>query len=242
MATTYDLGGGGNSFPFERPGDVVTGRIVDIQEIQQTDMDTGIPQTWDNGQPKMMVQVELQTELRDPQNLADDGKRSVYLKGSKKSESFSSSAAVLDAVKAATGSTQLAVGGTLTLQYTGDGVASARGKNPPKQYRAQYVAPSVDLSGGQQQQGGWGSQPPAQPAGQAAGQWGAQPAQVSGGWGQPPQVPAGGQFPPNGNQQPPVQYREQPAAQQPAQQQPDPASDPAYAAYLAWQQTQAQQG
>lgn len=147
---TFDLGGGGNAFPFDNIGDSVTGQIIGIEEQQQTDMDSGLPAVWDNGAPKMMVRVELQTDQRDPANPGDDGKRAVYLKGSRKAETMSTMAAVLTAVRNASGATTLAVGGTLTLTYSADGVASKRGWNPPKHYTASYVpAPpaQVDLSG-----------------------------------------------------------------------------------------------
>lgn len=157
--STFDLGGGGNSFGFDQIGDSVTGQITVIEELQQTDMDTGQPAVWDSGQPKMMVRVELQTEQRDPSNPGDDGRRSVYLKGSRKPESKSSLAAVLVAVQQGTGGGRsIQTGGTLTLTYSGDGVPSRKGYNAPKQYEAVYAPPAVDLGG-----------PPAQaPAPQAA--------------------------------------------------------------------------
>lgn len=150
MTDSFDLGGGGNAFPFDNIGDSVTGQIIGIEEQQQTDMDSGLPAVWDNGAPKMMVRVELQTQLSDPTNPGDDGKRAVYLKGSRKAETQSTMAAVLTAVRNASGATTLQVGGTLTLTYASDGVASKRGWNPPKQYTATYdPAPpaQVDLSG-----------------------------------------------------------------------------------------------
>lgn len=145
---SIDLGAGGSaSFPFDTIGDTVTGRVTNLEEVQQTDLNTGQPAFWDNGQPKMMYRAELQTQLRDDDD--DDGTRSIYLKGSKKPEAQSSLSAVLQAVRTATGKAALAVGGTLTLTYIGDGVAKQRGHNAPKLYAAQYVAPSVDLSGEQ---------------------------------------------------------------------------------------------
>lgn len=144
---SFDLGGGGNAFPFDNVGDSVTGRIISIEEQQQTDMDSGQPAVWDSGQPKMMVRVELQTDQRDPANPGDDGKRSIYLKGSRKPESMSSMAAVIVAVRNASGATTLQAGGTLTLTYAADGVPTKRGWNAPKHYTATYVAPSVDLMG-----------------------------------------------------------------------------------------------
>lgn len=144
--TSWDLGGGGgNSFPFDTIGDHVAGTVLDLVEKQQTDMQTQQPASWDNGDPKMMSIVTLQTELRDPTNPADDGKRTVALSGSKKPESMSRIAAVIAAVKAATGGSGLQYGGTLTIQYVGDGQPSQRGFNAPKQYQAWYQAPSMQL-------------------------------------------------------------------------------------------------
>lgn len=144
--TTFDIGGdAGNSFSFETIGATVTGQILDLVEQQQTDLQTGEPKTFSNGQPMMMYRVDLQTTERDPQNPMDDGKRSVYLKGSRAAESQSSLAAVLAAVKQATGSTNLATGATLTLQYIGNGIPKQRGFNAPKLYAAQYVPPTHSL-------------------------------------------------------------------------------------------------
>lgn len=149
--TTFNLGPtGGSSFSFENPGDSITGTVVTLEEVQQTDMSTGEPLFWNNGQPKMMFRLELQTQLRDPNNPSDDGKRSVYLKGSRKPEKKSTMSAVSQAVKAATGGYDIATGGTFTITYIGDGVPSQRGFNAPKQYEATYRPPAMNLAGGQQ--------------------------------------------------------------------------------------------
>ncbi len=185
---SIDLASGGSaSFPFQSVGDSVTGKILNLEELQQTDLQTGEVKTFTNGQPMMMYRVELQTNLRDGE--MDDGVRSVYLKGSKKPESHSSLAAVLQAVLTATGRAALTVGGTLTLTYTGDGVAKGRGFSAPKQYSAQYAAPSVSLD----------PQPAAAPQAPApvpptpaapASPWGNQPAAPASPWGNQPAAPA----------------------------------------------------
>lgn len=150
---TFDIGGeGGNSFTFDAIGDSVTGQILNLEEVQQTDMATGAPAFWEGGQPKMMYRVSLQTQLRDPQDPADDGRRAVYLRGSRKPDSGSSLSAVVTAVRAATGGTQLATGATLTLTYVADGVAPQRGFNAPKHYQAQYVPPAMEIGAQAQQQ------------------------------------------------------------------------------------------
>lgn len=199
--SSWSIGGdGGNSFPFDRIGDTVTGQIVSLQEVQQTDLQTGEPKTFANGQPMMMYRVSLATQLRDPANPSDDGHRDVYLKGSRKSETQSSLAAVLDAVRAATGGTDLEPNATLTLTYIGDGPVSQRGFNPPKLYQATYQRAVMGLGGPQ-----YATQQPTAPVQQYA----------------PPQAPAAPpvQYAP---QQPVQQYATPPAPQ--AQQAPASAA------------------
>ena len=184
---SIDLASGGSaSFPFQNIGDSVTGKILNLEELQQTDLQTGEVKTFTNGQPMMMYRVELQTNLRDGE--MDDGVRSVYLKGSKKAESQSSLAAVLQAVLTATGRAALTVGGTLTLTYTGDGVAKGRGFSAPKQYSAQYAAPSVSLD--PQPAAAPQAPAPVPPAPAApASPWGNQPAAPASPWGNQPAAP-----------------------------------------------------
>ena len=140
----FDLGGGGNAFPFDHIGASVTGKITEIGEQQQTDMKTGEPAFWQGGQPKMMVRVVLQTDAHDDQG--DEGLRSIYLRGSKKAESQSLMAAVIQAVSQATGRTELDLGATLTVTYVGDGQPPSPGMTAPKRYTASYVPPRVDLA------------------------------------------------------------------------------------------------
>lgn len=144
--TTFNLGGdAGNSFSFDYIGAQVTGTVLDLVEQQQTDMQTGEPKTFSNGQPMMMYRVDLQTQERDPNNPMDDGRRSIYLKGSRAPETQSSLAAVLAAIKQATGTANIATGGTLTVQYVGDGQPKQRGFSAPKLYAASYQPPTHSL-------------------------------------------------------------------------------------------------
>lgn len=137
-AEQFLLGGGGKSASFPEVGTTVTGKIAGKPEVrQQTDM-SGNPLTWDNGDPRLQLVVPLQTDERLDDD--DDGVRNLYVKGSKDPKSKSLHAAVAGAVQAA-GAKGLEVGGTLTVSYVGDGVASTRGFNPPKQYEAKYAAP-----------------------------------------------------------------------------------------------------
>lgn len=140
------LGGeGGNAFPFDNVGDTVTGTVVALEEQQQTDMETGEPAWWDDAKTrkKIMYAVTLQTALREAGD--DDGLRTIYLRGSTKPETQSSLAAVRSAVKATTGSYDIAYGGKLTLQFSGQEPSKQRGFSPRKLYTAQYEAPTMAL-------------------------------------------------------------------------------------------------
>src|SRR5690606_24285559 len=157
---------GTRSAKFDRIGDEVSGTIASPPEVrQQTDMTTGKPKVWDNGDPVMQLVVRLQTDQRDPADPDDDGVRAVYVKGSKKPESKSLHAAVAGAVRAS-GAKSLEVGGRLTVRFVGEGVAERRGFNPPKHYEATYVPPAAGVLGAAHP----GAEPrPAQPGARAAG-------------------------------------------------------------------------
>ena len=106
---------------------------------QQTDIKTGAPVTWDDGQPKMQLVVKLQTEQRDADDPEDDGIRSLYISGGFKRASTQK--AIADAVRAAKAK-GLEVGGTLAVKFTGEEPSSVRGFNPAKLYAARYEPPT----------------------------------------------------------------------------------------------------
>ena len=131
-----------SAFGGDKPvGHVVTGTITEQPtEIQQTNFETGVPETWDDGRPKTQVLVLLQTDLREDDD--DDGIRVLYCRGGKASGG-SGGRTLLEAIKAAAqeAKCRIEVGGTLTVKYAEDGPVTRRGFNPPKLYKAKYVAP-----------------------------------------------------------------------------------------------------
>lgn len=145
QANDFLLGGGGKSVAFDNVGDSVTGIIESTEVRQQTDIQHGTPLTWDNGDPKMQLVVTLQTALRDPSIDNDDGKRNVYIKGSKKAGTRSTHDAVATAVRAA-GAAGLEVGGTLTLTYAGTEPSSTRGFSDRKLWSATYTPPAAQAA------------------------------------------------------------------------------------------------
>jgi hypothetical protein len=146
-ANDFLFGGGAKAFPFDNVGDTVTAVIVAMEKRQQTDMQTGKPAFWDDGNPKLMLMVTLQTDLSDGED--DDGMRSVYLRGGNhvavSGKGTSSQLAVKDAVRRSGG--KIESGGTLSLQFSGIGKQANKGFNPPKLYVASYKSPSyaVDM-------------------------------------------------------------------------------------------------
>lgn len=139
-------GGAGSAFGKDDPvGTVITGTIAVAPTVQvQTDIATGKPLEWENGDAKEQLVVTLQTALRADDD--DDGKRNVYVKGSKKAGSRSMHDAVASAVRAS-GAKGLAVGGTLTVQFTGTEPSQTRGFNDRKLYAAKYEPPVAAASG-----------------------------------------------------------------------------------------------
>lgn len=132
------MGGGIKSaaFPDQQYGHTVAGTIVRPPQVrQQTDFDTGKPKVFDNGDPMMQIVVQVQTDLRDPDDSTDDGVRAFYLKGQMQ-------AAVRDAVRAG-GAKGLEVGGFLAIRYLKD-EPNSRGRGKDKKvYAAKYTAPAA---------------------------------------------------------------------------------------------------
>ena len=122
-------------------GTTVTGTIAEKPVVaQQTDIQTGKPLEWDNGDPKLQLIVTLQTSLRTSDD--DDGLRRVYVKGSTKSGCRSLHDAVATAVKES-GAKGLEVGGTLAVTFIGTEPSQTKGFNDRKLYSATYVPPAA---------------------------------------------------------------------------------------------------
>jgi hypothetical protein len=152
-----DLLSGGEKIPgarFDKVGDSVTGTIVSAEARQTTDIQTGQPEVWPQGDPKMQVVITLQTDQRDPEIEGDDGRRRLYAK---------KPSAMLTAIIAALAGNRLEVGGRLAVQHTGTEPASTRGFNDKKLYAAAYQPPAVNAAADLLAEGGaeGNGQPPA---------------------------------------------------------------------------------
>lgn len=147
----------------DTPGTVVGGPITEIgNETQQRDIKDGQPSFWPDGNPKMMLPITVQTELRDPSDPTDDGQRTFWVAGNLKK-------AIGLALRQA--GAKLAVGGVLTVTFTGYGEAKQAGFNKPRLFTATYVPPAPGAGFFEAAQAA-----PAQPAPQPVAQPVAQPA------------------------------------------------------------------
>lgn len=143
-----ELGGGAKAWSAENLGEKISGRIRLVERRQQRALDGGKPETWDDGSPRMLTYIELETDLHDDDD--DDGVRSLYAKGGRNHEAAQGSGtsmevAIAEAVKAA-GCNSIDEGATLAVQHTGIAKVTVRGHNPAKLYRAQYKAPVSSVS------------------------------------------------------------------------------------------------
>lgn len=132
------MGGGIKSCTFPEIGTTWKGEVLAKETQQQRDFTTGEPKFYDDGNPMLQVVITLQTDQRDGDD--DDGQRKLYVRGQMLA---AIKKAVLDA-----GAKTVEIGGTLAVQYTGDGEPPKRGMNPPKQYTAAYKPPVAAVAPG----------------------------------------------------------------------------------------------
>lgn len=121
--------GGIPSAAFENIGDSWRGQVIRAAKVQSRDFETGELQTWDDGSPKYQLNIDIQTDVRDPEINGDDGVRRLYVRGN-----------LLQATRQAlrAKSAKLLPGGFIEATYTADGTASKRGFQPPKMYTATW--------------------------------------------------------------------------------------------------------
>ena len=144
-----DIAGGGKAWSADKIGDKVTGEITLIERRQQRSFDGGTPLTWDDGSPRMLTYVEIETDLRDGDD--DDGVRALYLKGGKNFEPLegkghSGEVALVEAAKKA-GMSAIDPGAKLTVIHSGVAKPTTRGYQGAKlfQMKLEAASRSVDL-------------------------------------------------------------------------------------------------
>lgn len=127
---------GGKAASWDAVGDRYVGRIVSMDQRQQTNTE-GQPLSWNDGSPRLQWVIGIELANGDVANLYAKGGSFAPVQGTGKAMLV----AIGEAVKAA-GGTELRVGDELAVAFTGLGEARG-GKNAPKLYTAAYkVAPA----------------------------------------------------------------------------------------------------
>jgi uncharacterized protein with beta-barrel porin domain len=126
------------SFKDAKVGDAYTGTITALETAQVRNYESGEPEFWEDGNPKLQIVVTLATTYGD--GAEDDGERKVYLFGQK-----------LQAAKAAlkeAGLAKLEIGSNFTITYSGTKPSSNKKYNDVKLYTIAIVKgtsnPAVD--------------------------------------------------------------------------------------------------
>lgn len=143
---TNEIAGGSKAFPFEEIGDKVTGQITLVERRQQRSFDSGKPLEWDDGSPRMLTYIELQTDLRDDGD--DDGVRAVWAKGGQfevaEGQGKSAEQALVQAAKDANVKT-IEEGGKLSVVFSGRSKPTIRGYQPAKLFVMRYEPPTSSV-------------------------------------------------------------------------------------------------
>lgn len=142
-----DIDGGGNAFQFDEIGDRVSGVITTVERRQQTSFEDNKPLTWEDGSPRMLTFVEVQTDLRDDDD--DEGLRTIYCKGGNfeiaEGSGLSAEKALAKAAKDA-GLKSIDEGMKLTMAFSGRSKSSVRGYQPAKLFVAKLEQPVASVS------------------------------------------------------------------------------------------------
>ena len=142
-----EIAGGGKAFPFNEIGDKVTGTIKVIERRQQTSFENSTPLFWDDGSPRMLTYVELETDLRDDDD--DDGVRALYCKGGNfepaEGTGLAAERALVEAAKKA-GLKDIEEGTKLTVIFSGKAKPSVRGYQPAKLFAMKMEAAKASIA------------------------------------------------------------------------------------------------
>jgi hypothetical protein len=114
------------SFKDAKVGTAYTGTITDLRTVQVRSYDSGEPEYWDDGKPKLQIEVTLATEYLNPELEDDDGTRRVFLFGQKL-------AAAKQEMKSK-GFSKLEKGMQFTITFSGEKPASNKKYNNVKLY------------------------------------------------------------------------------------------------------------
>lgn len=140
--------GGAKAFQFNNIGDTCQGEILEQVKRQQTSLSTGEKLTWDDGSPRMMLVMTIQTE--DGNGDDDNGERTIYVRGGRFEVASGKGSSMKDAIADALRQVGLRaprIGDKIAVAYTGEGKGK-KGYTPPKLYTAGYQKSTAQEASG----------------------------------------------------------------------------------------------
>lgn len=132
------------SWTAENIGDRIEGTVIDADEKDQTDIETGMVKRWPDGTPMKQWVVELQTDLRVDDT--DDGRRTLWCKGGKFEPAQGDGQSLMEALRSAAAGNDITEGGHLVVQMTGLGKKRNIAYSAPKLYKAKYTPAAKKIS------------------------------------------------------------------------------------------------
>jgi hypothetical protein len=143
-----DIAGGGKAWSPEDVGDKITGIITLIERRPQRAFDGGGTLTWDDGSPRLLTYIEMETTLQETDD--DDGVRALYLKGGRNFEpaigtGHSGEVALVEAAKKA-GLSTIESGCKLSVVHSGVAKPTTRGYQGAKLYTMKLEAPTSSVA------------------------------------------------------------------------------------------------
>ncbi len=127
-------GGRSESVKFDSQGDVVTGTVLEVREVQMKD--DGVPEVWKEGVPRMTPIFVLQTEEMDDED--DDGRRTLFAR----SGIYTAiSNALRETFKKGTPTSAMILGSEIRVEWVDTVPARKKGHSDRKIYDARIHVP-----------------------------------------------------------------------------------------------------
>ena len=133
------MGSGGRSAKFEAVGATVVGIVRRVDVRQQTDIKTGEPLEWPDGNPRQQLVIQLATE-GEPEDTDDDLMRNLYVPIPSAMRT-----AIADAIRRA-GAHGIETGMRLGVKFTKQEAPKVKGFNGQKLYTAKVELPVQSVS------------------------------------------------------------------------------------------------
>lgn len=129
---------GSRAAKFEEIGATVVGFVHTVEVRQRTDIKTGEPMTWPDGNPRNQLVIALRTEAHEDED--DDGLRTLYVPIPSQMQK-----ALADAIRKV-GASGISAGMKVGVKFSKTEPAKTRGFNPQKIYTVKVEPPAQSVA------------------------------------------------------------------------------------------------